>query len=68
MLWLPRFCPQIVETILTDLPFRGGDESGMLVNGLRSTPLAELYMVFRKTAQMLDVAVFLANVDGGTAA
>jgi dihydroxyacetone kinase len=40
----------------------------MLVNGLRSTPLTELYIVFRKTAQMLDAAVFLADVDGGTAA
>ena len=65
MLWLPRFGPQIVETILTDLPFRGGDESGMLVNGLRSTPLTELYIVFRKTAQMLDATPFPADVDGG---
>ena len=40
----------------------------MLVNALRSTPLTELYIVFRKTAQMLDTAVFLADVDGGTAA
>ena len=59
---------QIVESILADLPFRRGDKFGMLVNGLRSTPLAELYIVFRKTAQMLDTAVFLADVDGGTAA
>jgi dihydroxyacetone kinase len=59
---------EIVESILADLPFRGGDESGMLVNGLRSTPLTALYIVFRKTAQMLDTAGFLADVDGGTAA
>ena len=59
---------QIVETILAGLPFRRGDETAMLVNALRSTPLTELYIVFRKTAQMLDAAVFLADVDGGTAA
>lgn len=57
---------QIVQTILAGLPFRRGDETAMLVKGLRSTPLTELYIVFRKTAQMLDAAVFLA--DGGTAA
>jgi phosphoenolpyruvate---glycerone phosphotransferase subunit DhaK len=59
---------QIVETILADLPFRRGDETAMLVNGLRSTSLTELYIVFRKTAQMLDTAGFRADVDGGTAA
>jgi dihydroxyacetone kinase len=63
-----RRAHQIVETILADLPFRRGDESGMLMNGLRSTLLTELCIVFRKTAQMLDTAVFLAEVDGGTAA
>jgi dihydroxyacetone kinase-like protein len=47
---------QIVETILSDLPFRRGDETAVLVNGLGSTPLAELYIVFRKAAQMLDAA------------
>jgi hypothetical protein len=46
----------------------GEMRTAMLVNGLRSTPLTELYIVFRKTAQMLDAAVFLADVDGGTAA
>jgi dihydroxyacetone kinase len=38
------------------------------VNGLRSTPLTELYIVFHETAQRLDAAVFLADVDGGIAA
>jgi dihydroxyacetone kinase len=37
----------------------------MLVNGLKSTPLTELYIVFRKTAQMLDATPFPADVDGG---
>ena len=46
----------LVNPILEDLPFGSGDEVAVLVNGLGSTPLAELYIVFRRTAQLLAQA------------
>jgi dihydroxyacetone kinase-like protein len=44
-----RMMPRILE----DLPFTAGDEVAVLVNGLGSTPLCELYIVFRRVAQIL---------------
>lgn len=41
---------ELVSVVLKDLPFRPGDEVAVLVNGLGSTPLEELYIVFRKVA------------------
>lgn len=43
----------MVGRVLEDLPFRAGDEVGVLVNGLGSTPLSELYIVFRRVSQIL---------------
>jgi dihydroxyacetone kinase-like protein len=42
----------LMEPILTDLPFRSGDEVLMFVNGLGGTPLIELYIVYRKAAEI----------------
>jgi phosphoenolpyruvate---glycerone phosphotransferase subunit DhaK len=44
---------KMLERVLTDLPFQASDEVAVLVNGLGSTPLGELYIVFRRTAQLL---------------
>lgn len=44
---------QIVGRILEERLFQPGDEVAVLVNGLGSTPLAELFIVFRRTAQLL---------------
>jgi dihydroxyacetone kinase-like protein len=42
----------LMEPILSDLPFRSGDEVLMFVNGLGGTPLVELYIVYRKAAEI----------------
>jgi len=42
----------LMEPILTDLPFRSGDEVLLFVNGLGGTPLIELYIVYRKAAEI----------------
>jgi dihydroxyacetone kinase-like protein len=42
----------LMEPILTDLPFKSGDEVLMFVNGLGGTPLIELYIVYRKAAEI----------------
>ena len=43
----------LMEKILADLPFKSGDEVSVIVNGLGSTALLELYIVYRKVATML---------------
>lgn len=45
---------QLVNRILDEELFQSGDEAGVLVNGLGSTPLAELFIVFRRVAQRLE--------------
>jgi dihydroxyacetone kinase len=44
----------LVETILEDMPLARGTEVAVLVNGLGATPYSELYIIFRRVAQMLD--------------
>ncbi|MFC1737113.1 dihydroxyacetone kinase subunit DhaK [Candidatus Hydrogenedentota bacterium] len=44
---------QMTERVLADLPFVSGDEVVVLVNGLGSTTLMELYIINRKVAQVL---------------
>jgi dihydroxyacetone kinase-like protein len=44
----------IMERILADLPFSGGDEVSVLLNGLGSTSLQELYIVYRRAAKILQ--------------
>ena len=41
-----------MEPILSDLPFRKGDNVLMFVNGLGGTPQIELYIVYRKAAEI----------------
>ncbi len=41
------------DIILPDLPFNSGDEVCVLISGLGSTPLMELYILYRKFAMIL---------------
>ena len=40
----------LMEPIITDLPYKSGDEVLLFVNGLGGTPQIELYIVYRKAA------------------
>ncbi len=42
----------LTDAIITDLPFKKGDEVWALVNGLGGTPLVELYVVYNKLADI----------------
>ena len=44
---------EMLPPILDDLPFAAGDEVAVLVNGLGATPREELYVLFRRVAQLL---------------
>ena len=45
---------QMVGKILTDMPLKNGTEVAVMVNGLASTPLMELYIVNRKVHKILE--------------
>jgi dihydroxyacetone kinase len=44
---------RLVGAIAGDLPLRSGDRVSVLVNGLGATPLEELYILYRRAAQLL---------------
>jgi dihydroxyacetone kinase-like protein len=44
---------EMMESVLADLPFTGGSEVAVLVNGLGATPKEELYVIYRRVAQIL---------------
>jgi dihydroxyacetone kinase-like protein len=46
----------LMEPVLSDLPFKSGDNVLMFVNGLGGTPLIELYIVYRKAAEIAEKA------------
>ena len=45
-----------MEPIISDIPYKSGDEVLMFVNGLGGTPLIELYIVYRKAAEIAKKA------------
>jgi len=56
---------KIMKNIIEDLPYKAGDEVSVLINGLGSTPLEELYIVYRKVAQILketDIKIYNSYV------
>ena len=42
----------LMEPLLNDLPFKSGDEVLLFVNGLGGTPTVELFIVYRKAAEI----------------
>ncbi len=44
----------LAATIFDDLPFRRGSQVITMVNGMGGTPLVELYIVFRRLAELCD--------------
>lgn len=57
-----RIVDRLIEPILEDLPFQQDDRVVLLVNGMGGTPLSELYIVFRRAAEVLaDRGIVLAR-------
>jgi dihydroxyacetone kinase-like protein len=44
----------LVDEVLRDLPFKGGDDVNVIINGYGSTTLMELFIVNRKTHELLQ--------------
>jgi len=45
---------RMVDVILPDLPFSKGDEVALLISGLGSTPVMELYILYRDVVALLE--------------
>jgi dihydroxyacetone kinase len=43
----------MVDTVLPDLPFEPGHEVAVLLSGLGATPIMELYILYRRIAELL---------------
>jgi len=56
---------EMLDKLLPDLPYLSGDTVSVLVNGLGATPKEELYVAYRKAAEILKgkgISVFKAYV------
>jgi dihydroxyacetone kinase-like protein len=58
---------QLMEKILTDLPFETGDEVALLINNLGATTMMEMLIVNRRIRQILDErGITVYRTDVGT--
>ena len=44
---------ELLEAVVSDLPYASGDEVALMINGLGGTPISELYILFRRAHQQL---------------
>lgn len=45
---------EIFDAVYKDLPFQPGDRVALMINGLGGTPISELYLLYRKAAQLCE--------------
>jgi dihydroxyacetone kinase-like protein len=44
---------ELLEAVVSDLPFESSDRVALMVNGLGGTPISELYLVYRRAHNQL---------------
>ncbi len=44
---------ELLEAVVTDLPYESGDRVALMINGLGGTPISELYILYRRAHQRL---------------
>jgi phosphoenolpyruvate---glycerone phosphotransferase subunit DhaK len=57
---------ELLEAVVTDLPYNSGDRVALMVNGLGGTPISELYIVYRRAHKQLadrDITVARSYVN-----
>ncbi len=59
-----KIAERMCNVILPDLPFTEGDEVVLLISGLGSTPLLELYILFREVQKILvkKIKIYLTYI------
>jgi len=56
---------RLTQDLIKDLPFQSGDQVAVLLNGLGATPPEELYVLYRRVAQLLgeaNIAIYRSYV------
>ena len=51
-----KIVERMMEPIISDLPFKSGDEVLIFVNGMGGTPVLELYVLYRKALELANKA------------
>ena len=49
-----RIMDELLESVMSDLPFKAGDDLAVMVNGLGGTPISELYLLYGYAHQQLE--------------
>ena len=44
---------ELLESVVSDLPYASGDNVALMINGLGGTPISELYILYRRAHQQL---------------
>lgn len=53
---------ELVNSLVTDLPYEQGDKVALMVNGMGGTPISELYLLFRRAHhQLADRGISVAR-------
>jgi dihydroxyacetone kinase-like protein len=45
---------EMLEAVITDLPYESGDEVALMINGLGGTPISELYILYGRAHEQLQ--------------
>jgi phosphoenolpyruvate---glycerone phosphotransferase subunit DhaK len=45
---------EMLEAVVTDLPYESGDEVALMINGLGGTPISELYILYARAHEQLQ--------------
>jgi dihydroxyacetone kinase-like protein len=54
---------KMLDVVIPDLPFSGGDEIVLLISGLGSTPVMELYILYRDVIALLEAKQIRVHVS-----
>jgi phosphoenolpyruvate---glycerone phosphotransferase subunit DhaK len=49
-----RIMDELLESVMSDLPYKAGDELAVMVNGLGGTPISELYLLYGYAHEQLE--------------
>jgi dihydroxyacetone kinase-like protein len=53
---------ELLEAVVSDLPYQSGDRVALMINGLGGTPISELYILYRRAHQrLLDRGIAVAR-------
>jgi dihydroxyacetone kinase-like protein len=45
---------ELLEAVVTDLPYERGDDVALMINGLGGTPISELYLLYGRAHEQLN--------------